>query len=317
MSFAELQTSLPLYFNLKLCDSVLDRLMQRVGGVAVQDEQQAATQLAALPAGQAREQHVRTRRLTPAPRRLYVGSDGVFYPSREREKLANGKSRALHHEMKCAAVFWQEADGRWRKRSMSGRDNVPTFGLRLWRLAVECGMLEADEVIFISDGGSWCETVWATYFRDAVRILDWYHLSEHVWKAARALYADENACGRWAHGALDVLEESGGIGLLRFLKRSRQQRQDDAAAVAAVDELIGYLEPRVAYTDYVEYKAKGYTIGSGMLESTCKQVVGQRLKGSGRQWSDCGAAAMAQLIVHRLNDDWSAFWASRPAHRAA
>ena len=107
-------------------------------------------------------------------------------------------------------MFWQEADGRWRKRSLSGRDDVPTFGLRLWRLAVECGMLEADEVIFISDGGSWCETAWATYFRDAVRILDWYHLSEHVWKAARALYADENACGRWAHDALDVLEESSG-----------------------------------------------------------------------------------------------------------
>lgn len=317
ISFTELQTSLPLYFNVKLCDSVLDRLMQRVGGVAVQDEQQAAEQLAALPAGVAREQHVQKRRVAPTPRRLYISSDGVFYPSREREKLSNGKHRAVHHEMKCGAVFWQEADGRWCKRSLSGRDGVSTFGLRLWRLAVECGLLEADEAIFISDGGSWCETVWATYFRDAIRILDWYHLSEHVWKAARALYADQTACARWAHGALDVLDESSGIGLMRFLKRSRQQRQDDATALAALDELSGYLEPRVAYTDYVEYRAKGYAIGSGMMESTCKQVVAQRLKGSGRQWSDPGAVAMTHLIVHRLNNDWNAFWASRPAHRAA
>src|SRR5204862_3100922 len=123
-----------------------------------------------LPAGEARETHVQKRRVTPTPRRLYISSDGVFYPSREREKLSNGTCRALHHEMKCGAVFWQDADDRWRKRSLSGRDDVTTFGLRLWRLAVECGLLEADDVIFISDGGGWCETVWATYFRDAVRI---------------------------------------------------------------------------------------------------------------------------------------------------
>lgn len=317
LSFAELQKALPLYLNVKLCDSVLDRLMQRVGGVAARDEQAATAALMALPAGLAREQHVPRRRVAPAPRRLYISSDGVFYPSRERERLASGRNRALHHEMKCGAVFWQEADGRWCKQCVSGRDEVSVFGLRLWRLAVECGLLEASEVIFISDGGSWCETVWATYFRDAVRILDWYHLSEHVWTAARGLYADEADWTRWAHTALDVLEQSSGIGLLRFLNRSRQQRQADAAASAALDDLIGYLSPRVAYTDYVEYKAKGYAIGSGLMESTCKQVVVQRLKGSGRQWSDPGAIAMAHLIVHRLNGDWDAFWATRPAQRAA
>src|SRR5437870_143491 len=102
-----------------------------------------------------------------------------------------------------------------------------------------------------------------------------------------------------------------------FNRSSRVCSPQHAHELRSVDELIRYLEPRTAYTDYVEYKAKGYAIGSGMLESTCKQVVGQRLKGSGRQWSDAGAAAMAQLIVHRLNDDWDVFWASRPAHRAA
>ncbi len=116
---------------------------------------------------------------------------------------------------------------------------------------------------------------------------------------------------------MDVLEKCSGIGLLRFLRRSRQQRKSETAAVAALDALIGYLEPRVAYTDYVEYKAKGYAIGSGMMESTCKQVVAQRLEGSGRQWSDPGAVAMAHFIVHRFNHDSDVFWASRPAHRAA
>ncbi len=317
MSFAELQKALPLYLNVRLCDSVLDRLMQRTGGVAAGDEQQAAVALAALPAGAARERQVTKRRARATRNRLYVSSDGVLYPSRHREDTPAGRRRAVYQEMKCGSVFWQEPDGRWRKQTLAGRQDVATFGLRLWRLAVECGMLEAPEVIFISDGGAWCETVWQTYFRDAIRILDWYHLSEHVWQAAHALYPDEAAASRWAHAALEVLNDSSGIGLLRFLNRSRQQRPDESNAVAALDALIGYLTPRVGYTDYVDYRAKGYVIGSGMMESTCKQIVGQRLKGSGRQWSEPGAVAMAHLIVHRLNDDWNDFWASRPLHRAA
>ena len=84
-----------------------------------------------------------------------------------------------------------------------------------------------------------------------------------------------------------------------------------------MDALIGYLEPRLAITDYVEYRQKGYVIGSGMMESTCKQLVATRLKGSGRQWSESGALAMAALIGQRINQQWDAFWASRPLHRAA
>jgi len=74
---------------------------------------------------------------------------------------------------------------------------------------------------------------------------------------------------------------------------------------------------RLAITDYVDYRAAGYVIGSGMMEATCKQLVGQRLKGSGMQWSEAGAVAMTALISHRLNGTWDAFWASRPLQRAA
>ena len=68
--------------------------------------------------------------------------------------------------------------------------------------------------------------------------------------------------------------------------------------------------------DYYEYRADDYVIGSGLMEATCKQIVGQRLKGSGRQWSEAGAVSLATLISYRLNDDWTAFWATAPLRRA-
>jgi hypothetical protein len=235
---------------------------------------------------------------------------------RERDSKGSGENRLIYQEMKAGAVFWQDRDGQWKKRVMAGRDDPERFGLSLWHLAVECGMLESSEVIFISDGGGWCHTVAEMYFKDATRILDWYHLSEHVWEAARLLYPDdEKAMRRWAKTCLTHLHDSSGIGLLRHLERSRRQRS--AADQSALDQLIGYVRPRLAITDYVDYRAAGYVIGSGMMEATCKQLVSQRLKGPGMQWSEGGALAMTTLIAHRLNGTWDRFWASRPLQRAA
>lgn len=318
MGFADLQDELFFQHDVQLSDTVLNRLMQRVGGVAEGDRQVTVEELTALPEGVAQEEHVLAGEAIARPKRLYVSCDGVMYPTRYRQNDGDQK-RIVYQEMKCGTVFWQEGNDTWHKRVLSSRDKPDRFGLSLWELAVRCGMLQADEVIFISDGGGWCDTVAKQYFRDGIRILDWYHLSEHIWEAARALYVDEDGAKDWASRCHKLLKESSGIGLLRFLKHSRRSRCSGSpfVALSALDSLIGYLEPRLAITDYVEYRARGMVIGSGMMESTCKQVVGQRLKGSGRQWSESGALAMTALIAKRLNRSWDAFWRSRPLQRAA
>jgi hypothetical protein len=317
MSFATLQEELHYQHEVRLSDTVLDRLMQTAGGVAEQDRAASAAALAALPAGVVREEQVLAEASWARPKRLYVSCDGAMYPTRYRQE-ENGRKRLVYQEMKCGTVFWQEGST-WHKRVMSSRDDPDRFGLSLWELAVRCGLLQADEVIFISDGGTWCDTVARNHFHDATRILDWYHLSEHVWAAARVLHGDEAAARRWVARCHTLLAEWSGLGLLRYLRRNRSARasQTASAALEALDALIGYVAPRLAITDYVEYREKGYAIGSGMMESTCKQVVGVRLKGSGRQWSESGALAMAALIGRRMNHQWDDFWTTRPLHRAA
>ena len=57
---------------------------------------------------------------------------------------------------------------------------------------------------------------------------------------------------------------------------------------------------------YDLFRAAGYPIGSGTVESACKHVVQQRLKQSGMRWSRQGAQAMLALrstllSQHRLN----------------
>ncbi len=319
MGFSDLQEELFYQHDVRLSDTVLNRLMQQVGGVAEQDRKEVVNALRALPEGVAREEQALSKPAIARPKRLYISCDGVMYPTRYRQ-VEGDRKRIVYQEMKCGTVFWQEGNSTWHKRVISSRDDVQGFGAGLWELAVRCGMLQADEVVFISDGGGWCDTVARTYFHDAERILDWYHLVEHVWEAARALYSDQLAAKKWAFRCTGLLRESSGIGLLRYLERCRRShasKRGGLAGLDALDGLIAYLRPRVAITDYVSYRTHGLVIGSGIMESTCKQLVGQRLKGNGRQWSESGALAMTALIGQRINRSWDAFWASRPIHRAA
>lgn len=319
MGFADLQEELYYQHEVRLSDTVLNRLAQDVGGVAEADRQEDLAALNVLPEGVARETHVLSKEPIARPKRLYISCDGVMYPTRYRQQDGD-RRRIVYQEMKCGTVFWQEGNRTWHKQVVSSRDRPEGFGLSLWELAVRCGMLQADEVIFISDGGAWCDTVARMYFSDAERILDWFHLLEHVWETARALYSHEREVQQWASRCKALLDESSGIGLLRYLERSDRSRRagsQDSKGLDALRALIGYVRPRLAITDYVDYRERGFGIGSGMMESTCKQLVGRRLKGSGRQWSEAGAVAMAALIGQRLNRTWDAFWHARPLQRAA
>jgi hypothetical protein len=320
MSFAELEEELREQHAVRLTDTTLDGLVNQVGAVAQRARQAMLDQLEKLPVGRSREEAVAVD--LAAPQRMYVSCDGITYRTRYREADPEhrGEQRVIYQEMKVGTVFWQDAKERWHKRVTNGRENPERFGLSLWALAMACGMGTCPEVIFISDGGGWCNTVAQTYFKEAVRILDWYHLVEHIWAAGRQLYGlDEAAAKRWVAACVDHLHERSGIGLLRHLERGLAARGPAAPALEkqALDDLLGYVRPRLAITDYVDYRAKGLVIGSGMMESTCKQVVEHRLKGNGMQWAESGALAMTHLISHRLNGTWTNFWQSRPLQRAA
>ncbi len=318
MTFESLQEELRYQHEVRVSGNALDMLLRTAGSIAEKDRQGEIDALTSAPGWSAREAMVLKEPLDFVPERLYVSCDGVMYCTRYREEdpEAKGEKRLVYQEMKAGAVFWQDKGGRWHKRVMGGREDPQRFALSLWSLAVRCGLLEAKEALFISDGGTWCNTVAQACFRDAIRILDWYHLSEHVWEAGRALYPeDEKAAKPWVSICLTHLHDSSGIGLLRHLERSRSARSANNRTI--LDGLIDYLRPRLAITDYVAYRAAGYVIGSGAMESTCKQLVGQRLKGPGMQWSESGAVAMTALIAHRINGAWDRFWASRPLQRAA
>lgn len=243
------------------------------------------------------------------PQRVYVSCDGILYCTNESEPDPQhpGERRLRWKQMRVGCVYWQDDREGWHKQVVWGQEeDYLSFGAALYRLACRCGYREAQEKIFAADGGDWCWTIHKQYFADAAEVLDWYHVSEHVWECAKALGGEPSTAREWADEALGRLRRAGGAGLLDWLLSERNARRGRKRA--ALDGLVHYLQPRLAQTDYPTYRSQGWQIGTGMIESTAKQLVGLRLKGAGMQWSCHGATAMTALRAQDLNGVWHSFW---------
>ena len=281
----------------------INELVRAVGGHADERRRAEASAWKRIPAD---------RRAWPrpevTPERIYVSTDGVMYCTNETEPdpYQPGHQRLIWQQMRVGCVSWQNARGRWDKRVLWGRESVEDFGASLCRLAWQCGWNEAREKLFGADGGDWCWTIHQRYFSAAVGILDWYHASEHVWQAAHAVAPEEQAVKDWAHQALERLRTGGGERLAQWLTEQRLVLRKTRRA--AVDRLLQYVRPRTHLMDYPTYRAQGWQVGTGMIESTGKQLVGIRLKGPGMHWSEQGALAVTALRAIDLNGQWHPFW---------
>ena len=242
------------------------------------------------------------------PQRLYISCDGIMYCTNQTEPVAGqpGVKRLIWQQMKVGCVYWQDAQENWNKQMIWGRESPQEFGAALFRLACRCGYLEASEKIFAADGGAWCWDIRDEYFGAAQGILDWYHASEHVWEAARKVERDQAEIKIWVKLALDQMHVRGGAGLVDWLRQ--QQRQRRGRARDAITQLLAYVEPKTELMAYPEYRDRDYQIGTGMIESTCKQLVGLRLKGPGMHWTELGALAVTALRATDFNQQWHSFW---------
>jgi hypothetical protein len=250
------------------------------------------------------------RKIVPEvqPQRIYISCDGIMYCTNLTEPVAGKRweNRLIWQQMKVGCVSWQDASGSWHKRIVWGRESPQEFGAALFDLACRCGYQQAAEKIFAADGGPWCWEIRETYFSAAQGILDWFHVSEHVWAAARLVATDTDEIQSWADQALEQLATAGGSGLVAWLEQERSFRRGRSRR--AINQLLDYVRPRTSLTDYPTYRANEWQIGTGMMESTCKQLVGVRLKGPGMHWTEAGALAVTALRATDLNGKWQTFW---------
>jgi len=78
-------------------------------------------------------------------------------------------------------------------------------------------------------------------------------------------------------------------------------------AKAEMQRGIGYFRRNRERMRYDEYLAKGYPIGSGVAEGTCRNLVKDRMELTGMRWERRGAQSMIPLRALYLNGEWKTF----------
>jgi hypothetical protein len=201
-----------------------------------------------------------------------------------------------------------------RMRALAGLYALNQLGPQMRRQAEQVGLDRAEVWVGLTDGGAGLDEFLRVYFPRAEPVLDFYHAAEHLNELAKALHpADDPAAGelasRWCH----QLKHEGGAALLATLEAvDLRGRKADARERHRL--VSGYVRANLFRMNYPQYQANGWLIGSGHVESACKGVVGQRLKGNGMRWSAAGADAVCHLraLFKSEKGQWDAFWATAP-----
>ena len=69
-----------------------------------------------------------------------------------------------------------------------------------------------------------------------------------------------------------------------------------------------YFEKHAKRMQYKAFRAKGYIIGSGVIESACRHVVGERCKQAAMRWEKPGINAVLKWRCMLKNKTWDKYW---------
>lgn len=258
--------------------------------------------------------------------RIYFGSDGVMVPMvtetekvsrrqkiKEKRRRRGKKARPLPRRKSGADQSYKEFkivafyDETQEHRLVCGtRGDCKVAGQLMRREAGRIHLDQADERVGNVDGSPWIRN---QIERQSLPLdalgLDFYHLGENVHKARREIYGDEDKAGeQWAGELLHVFKhegyEAGWKVLLEWRLALTRGRP-------AADRLVNFVSERRDMIRYPEFRTKGWQIGSGPTEATCKTLTA-RLKGSGMRWDSDNAEAIMALEALTQSGQWEEYW---------
>ncbi len=136
-------------------------------------------------------------------------------------------------------------------------------------------------------------------------VLDIIHASEYLWDAANALLGETHPeRTAWVEKHLLSILSGQAADVIQALEREAQNAAFSASQRKVLDTTIGYYRRNLPYMHYDQYLARGWPIGTGVVEGACGHLVKDRMEQSGMRWGQPGAQAVLDLRAVRVNDDW-------------
>jgi len=253
---------------------------------------------------------------------LVIAADGVTVPFRPQPQTPKGK--IVWREVKVALLArlaqrqkrTGEIISRLHQRRLTAvLGDIDDLQSRLRLEALRQGMATARQVVWLSDGarGFW-RLFQQCFAHCAIGILDFYHAVQHLGKAASA-YQDGNPARTpqmWFERMRHQLRHGFGKHIIKELSRLLKYPSTSEATKLTLRQVRDYLETHLTHIQYRQFKKQGLPIGSGMVESACKGLIGQRFKGVGMRWSEDGFNHLLHLRLAWVNQRFDALFSDEP-----
>jgi hypothetical protein len=190
----------------------------------------------------------------------------------------------------------------------AGLWDADTFAPYQYAEGLRRGLDHCGRVTSTNDGAPWIERVTRLNFPDVPQIIDWSHAAEHIWTVAHAVHGDRTPAAKdWAETQLDALWVGRVAEVVQTLDRLHLNQ---ASYPPLVQQAPDYFRTRQQQMQYDQFRAQGWPIGSGVVESAANTVVHHRLKRPGRGWkreyAQAMLAALCELHSHRFERVWQA-----------
>lgn len=227
-----------------------------------------------------------------APEQLLISVDGSMLPTRGvdawRETKLGIVVRGEHHSFAKARGFISEA------RFVARMTGVEAFGRDLTRLiSLERGW-DCPNVAFVGDGALWIWNMAQEICPNAVQIVDFMHALSTATKPAEWLFPDDNTMRAvWKDTIATMLHRGQAADVVAQLQQCAFASR--GAARKALVDAANYIEKNLARMQYPVFRARGFPIGSGMIESAHRYVLQARMKLAGQHWDPQRADRLAQL----------------------
>jgi len=234
---------------------------------------------------------------------LYISMDGSCVNTRIQDE--NGST---WKEMKLGMTFLSSdivKRGKTvhieNKEYVAYLGSVSEFRKLVFDSAVNAGYGKVKKVVVIGDGAAWIWNMCEELFPDAVCILDLYHLKEKIYDYGKAIFPnDSKKYTQWSEQVSWYIETDQ---VKKALKKIKDNPLFDKVLEKNIN-LHGYITNNLSRINYLDYRNKGYYVGSGMIESGNKVVVQKRLKQAGQRWSKDGAQNMVSLRALYESGNW-------------
>ena len=262
---------------------------------------------------------------SPLPDKLYAAIDGTGIPVTAKEAAGRaGKGedgRARTREVKMAVFFTQDKvdDQGYPVRDRDSSSYIATFepahvfADQVKAEGIRRGAGHVRQLTILGDGAAWIWNLAAATFPEATHIVDLYHAREHLHDLARLLeFMLGDRKDQWLAARLEDLDygDIDGICTAARVYPLTGARKDE------LDTALGYFEHNAPRMRYHWFRSRGLFVGSGVVESGCKAVIGQRLKLSGMRWTVPGADAIVALRCREASSQREQIW-QRPHNQTA